>query len=351
MDIHPLVFQSHKTLWVLLTSLLVVPFAPVRLSPWGIVSGLFWVPAGVAAVVSVKHVGTPAPRRLHCAVDAHADEHRAGLGVGQGVWSSLIVLVSFTWGAVVFQEPLQSVVGSLASVVALAAGIFGMAVIAAPQQTSTPRAANAKYLQLAVQRDGTEAVDMEGSCDDGAGGAPAASGVYAEASVVTTRAVPPCGLSHRAFGLLAAVFNGVWGGSNMVPLKLVGGGDSPPAGIEYVFSFAFGSALVTAVMWMALVAARKLRGEPLPVLHSRVMLVPGMIAGCLWSIGNFCAIVAVLSLGEGIGYSAVQSSIIVSGLWGLFWYREVAGRRRRGMWLAAALLATGGLVGLSQQLG
>ena len=32
----------------------------------------------------------------------------AGLAIGQGTWSSLIVLVSFFWGEIVFKEPLKA---------------------------------------------------------------------------------------------------------------------------------------------------------------------------------------------------------------------------------------------------
>ena len=48
-QVHPLVFQSYKTFWVLITSFLTAFWYPVEFTPWGIVSGLSWVPAGVAA--------------------------------------------------------------------------------------------------------------------------------------------------------------------------------------------------------------------------------------------------------------------------------------------------------------
>ena len=45
-------------------------------------SGLFWVPGGVATVFAIKN---------------------AGLAIGIGVGSSFIVLVSFTWGIFIFE--------------------------------------------------------------------------------------------------------------------------------------------------------------------------------------------------------------------------------------------------------
>lgn len=51
--------QTYKSFWCFATSWLVVPFTggKVQYTPWGIVSALFWVPAGVAAVIAVEHSG------------------------------------------------------------------------------------------------------------------------------------------------------------------------------------------------------------------------------------------------------------------------------------------------------
>jgi glucose uptake protein GlcU len=74
-----------------------------------------------------------------------------------------------------------------------------------------------------------------------------------------------------------------------------------------------------------------------------------MWAGVLWAAGNVCSIVAVLKLGQAVGYSSVQASIMVSGLWGLFYYKEVP-REHIGFWVLSAMSATMGMVLLSQQI-
>lgn len=61
-----------------------------------------------------------------------------GLGVAQGIWSGLIIVVSFIWGVVVFKEveffllfhiqPLKSLPLAILGVVLLCAGVFGMAI-------------------------------------------------------------------------------------------------------------------------------------------------------------------------------------------------------------------------------
>lgn len=81
-DIDPLVMQSYKTFMCFITSWLVLAFGePFSFAPWGIVSACFWVPAGVAAIFSIK---------------------TAGLAVAMGTLSSFIVLVSFVWGIFCF---------------------------------------------------------------------------------------------------------------------------------------------------------------------------------------------------------------------------------------------------------
>ena len=80
LQIDPMFFQTYKTFMCLITSFaLILLLDPPHkndptytnpnlvFSPWGIVSGLFWVPGGVAAVYAVQN---------------------AGLAVSQGVWSS-----------------------------------------------------------------------------------------------------------------------------------------------------------------------------------------------------------------------------------------------------------------------
>jgi hypothetical protein len=56
-DIDPLVFQSYKTFVCFVTSWLVlVAGEEFTFSPWGIVSGLFWVPGYVCVCVCSAHL-------------------------------------------------------------------------------------------------------------------------------------------------------------------------------------------------------------------------------------------------------------------------------------------------------
>ena len=86
---------------------------PPRFTTYGILSGLFWVPGGVAGIYGIRS---------------------AGLAVAVGTWSSLIVLTSFAWGVFVFEEHVKSISGACCACGTLMAGLIGMSIYSRPQQ-------------------------------------------------------------------------------------------------------------------------------------------------------------------------------------------------------------------------
>lgn len=120
--------------------------------------------------------------------------------------------------------------------------------------------------------------------------------------------------SRRTLGILSAIFSGIYGGSIMVPMKWA---PDDAKGTGYLISFAIGAASVTLSLWIirGLYLSQK-EGSlsagfaALPSMHLRKMWPYGAACGLLWSIGNFFSILSVEFLGEGVGYSVVQSSIL-----------------------------------------
>ena len=90
-------------------------------------------------------------------------------------------------------------------------------------------------------------------------------------------------------------------------------------------------------------------GRPRPQLQLAVMAGPGAVAGLSWSVGNAASLLAVTHLGSALGYSACQASLIVSGLWGILFFREVSGADAL-LWLGFALLCAAALVALAFQM-
>jgi hypothetical protein len=213
LDIDPLVFQSYKTFMCFLTSWLVLLSGQqFTYTPWGIVSAFFWVPGGVATVYAVKS---------------------AGLAVGIGVGSSFIVLVSFTWGIFIFDESVKSKAGACFAVLLMILGILGMSRFSAPEasfqdyslghtdEDEGSQQTNGSHQQVnshTAEVNDREDVDVDVFVDEAESPANL-SGSSQHADLVVV-----CGhkFTKRTLGIMAAVFNGTWGGSIMVPMHWSG---------------------------------------------------------------------------------------------------------------------------------
>jgi hypothetical protein len=226
--------QSYKTLMCLLTSWLVLLWEPFSYTPWGIVSGLFWVPGGVATVFAIKN---------------------AGLAIAIGVGGSCIVLVSFTWGILVFGEHVHSRIQACMAVALMLIGLVGMAYYSAPTVAHAdlaPIIAESQEGVLAVSGttirtyqeveledrsapDNTEPYRDEPTLDDEMADVdetkleltlpnPAVTSRFAQVDGIQenlakeTAHIYFCGVrwQRRFLGVLAAAFNGCYGGSIMV---------------------------------------------------------------------------------------------------------------------------------------
>ena len=134
LDVDPLVFQSYKAFTVLATSTILICFnnamseefsfsdstvmgedansfnyywSLTDFTPWAFVSALLWVPGGTAGVYAIR---------------------RAGLAVSVGIWSCVIVMLSFVWGVLIFHEKQRSGVwGAVCSMGVLCGGLWGIA--------------------------------------------------------------------------------------------------------------------------------------------------------------------------------------------------------------------------------
>lgn len=96
------------------------------------------------------------------------------------------------------------------------------------------------------------------------------------------------------------------------------------------------------------------------------------LTGMLLTIAMFGAIISTTYLGQGIGNSVIQAKILVryvwsmiapdmsmhrsnnsglvySGLWGIFWYKEITGVTRVTNWFIAASITVIGIFWLSQE--
>mmetsp|Transcript_43156 Transcript_43156/g.99451 ORF Transcript_43156/g.99451 Transcript_43156/m.99451 type:complete len:417 (-) Transcript_43156:154-1404(-) len=336
-NVHPLVYQTYKTFWTFVTAHLVLVYQPFKLSYWGLLSGVSWVPAGVASIVAVGHVG---------------------IACGQAVWQVTIIVTSFIWGFFVLNDvDVRNYWGTALSLSALCLGVVGMTLAMswkrstmeegghsptaeraslAENACATPRQDSAADMEAAAAAIGPELGHRRTHCTPTDGEATAAAAPTSQQPGIVRR-------QSTAVGIAAALFNGLWGGANLVPSHF-----SPLKGVEFTLSFAWGSMTVNLCMLVGYQLLRMLVGKQVLSLHFRVMAVPGFISGTLWSLGNFFALYVVDNqhLGQGIGNSLIQMSVLVGGIWGICYYRELAGHRIC-IWALFLAVAMSGVVGLA----
>ena len=155
-------------------------------------------------------------------------------------------------------------------------------------------------------------------------------------------------------GIIAAAINGLMGGTSMVPLHYAAQEGFQGAG--FFFSYASGAMIVNTAVFVFVFAKRlfEKRGSwseayhAMPQWHVKELWWPGLVSGVLFSAGMFGSIVTVGFLGQGIGNSFVQCKILISGLWGILYYKEIKGG---GVyrWFGSAALAVSGILLLSYE--
>jgi glucose uptake protein GlcU len=358
-EVHPLVMQSYKTLVCFLTSWLVIFLGEeIRWSYWGIASGMFWVPGAACGIIGIRN---------------------AGLAVAVGIWSSIIVMTSFLFGFVFFKEEIKDFGETFMAFCLLIAGLLGMSRYSAPQSDSSSKQ---------VRR------TSSGSSMSSVGHSPtrrSSSGTMAElSSGISPMEIEPLmaltdseeaimkghvadintkdpntkqrivlfggriALTKRQIGILGAVINGSWGGMNLIPLHFAQ--LSGVSGAGYLISYGGGALIVNTILWVLFFAyyvyqKKSIREAVmcLPKWHVAELWAPGLMAGLLYSLGNFSSILAVTYLGQGTGFSFCQMQLFVSGLWGVFYFHEIKGTQTIMKWFASAFVAVTGIICLSYE--
>lgn len=402
-EVNFFVMQSYKTVTCFLTCWLVLGMGEkFQFSPWGLLSGLFWVPAGSCGVYAIR---------------------TAGLAVAVGTWSSIQVLTSFIFGILIFHEEVKSLERASMAFGLLIMGLVGMAHFAGKGTVnpldSPPSLFNnhpltehlldstSNHFSNPASSHGTPSKDMQPTAGTRPP-SPTVCGVVRKTirntflEIESTPMESPliqiyapsgnikssnsdlddeervlrgsrslakekwpeykdyvvlCGgrlvLTKKQLGILGAVVNGAWGGCSLIPLHFARR-DQGLSGAGYLISYGIGSAIVNAAMWILLFlyhcySKQRFRDalNALPKWHFQQLWWPGFLAGLLHSLGNFGSILAVTYLGQATGYSMCQLQLIVSGLWGVFWFREIRGTSVILRWFLSALCAMTGIIWLS----
>lgn len=320
--------------------------------------GMFWVPGAACGIYGIRH---------------------AGLAMAVGTWASIVVISSFIWGIVIFQEKVKNLLHTSVAFLLLMTGLIGMSRYAKPESTVLSKAR--------ILDDLSEESDSD-SMEEGKTGinkkrkvvGPMTSNISDQKSFEIEPLTPNrsadiqdemikdgsekdhivffggrIALTRRQLGVLGAAVNGGWGGLNLIPMHIAS--KQGFKGASYLISYATGSMIVNVVMWVVyfLYTLYQKRGSmpdamaAFPKFHFKVLWLPGLLSGCLYSIANFAAILSVTYLGQGVGMSMCQGQLLVSGLWGIFYYGEIKGRTVIIKWFLSALVAVAGILLLSHE--
>jgi len=263
-----MVFQLYYSLAIFISSWLVLSYNSFVFTYWGIVGAALWVPASVLTIFAIKY---------------------AGLSISQDIWSGSSIIVSFLWGAdLQYKFPFID-------------SLFARCRKPAKKER---RGINSDGHYEAVE-DGDVSSDVDSNDEE----------VVEDSALITTHE-PALSLKARLFGMLCAIAVGLPNGSMLVPLRLA---PSDAQGINYMVSFGIGVVAVTPALALVYFLIKR----ELPVFHLRVALVPGLLAGFVWNLGNYCSIYATLYLGLTIGFPLTQVALLVAGLYGIFFFKEI----------------------------
>jgi glucose uptake protein GlcU len=366
-DVHPLVFQSYKTITMFMLSWLVIfmGIAPSWTS-WGLVSGGLWVVGGTGGVLAIR---------------------MAGLAIAVGTWASVMIVINFLVGIVLFQEPVSDMFATLGAFLLLALGLVGMSLYSTPQPVdqlpSTEMTENigpnqneveeidralivkrtSSYTGKIDHRDIQRRNEESGSYGSSADADEPLFTIPREPKEKDPDQVLLCGvfMKKRVAGICGAIFNGVMTGSSLIPLhhaKTQGYG-----GANYMISYASGAIVMNCLIWGVFFAYTCYQTvqqdlnvpvllhtfQVMPAWHFRKLWLPGFTSGVLLTIAMFGSILSVTYLGQGIGNSIVQAKILISGLWGIFWFREIRGMCIVTKWFLSASLTVAGILWLSAE--
>jgi hypothetical protein len=297
--VNPLVFQSYKTITMFVSCWVVLLMGvEVSFTPWGLLSGLFWVLGGTGGIVAVRY---------------------AGMAIAVGTWASVMICVNFVFGILIFKEPVANFTGTAGAFVLLALGLIGMSKYSAPtppkqqeeeQQkialekvehsfpgsavvshvtrlvvTAMPfghshdengflkvatddesaesassvedgvgavgRRTLVRYDSITETDDGgeTELMDMHNESEQGSAQKVASGNDFSDTALVTVGGLV---MRKRTAGILGAVFNGLMTGSSFIPVhyaKTNGFG-----GAHYFISYSVGALIANIVLWIGFFA-------------------------------------------------------------------------------------------------
>mmetsp|Transcript_25221 Transcript_25221/g.69547 ORF Transcript_25221/g.69547 Transcript_25221/m.69547 type:complete len:405 (+) Transcript_25221:90-1304(+) len=357
-NIHPLVIQSYKTVVVFVSSLVVVFNEEwPSWTSYGLLSGLLWVCGGTLGIFAIRN---------------------SGMAAAVGIWSSIMVIINFVWGILVFREPIHSLARTCGAFLFLGIGLIGMTKFSSPSSIHSDDSSNENHtepksamdIEFVAKKEGvlTSEPGLTSRTKRGANsdeptklsGRPTDDAEYesdknfekknsSEKNVALLNVLGRP-LTRWQAGAVCAGLNGLLAGSSLVPLhyaKLEGYSD-----LSYYISFTSGALIVNVSLWVILYLAKVTHSSVdtlMPRWYVKELGIRLVIAGLLSNGGMFGSILATSSLGQAVGNSLIQLKIFISGLWGICYFQEIKDRRSTISWFLSATICVTSILCLTYE--
>lgn len=133
-------------------------------------------------------------------------------------------------------------------------------------------------------------------------------------------------------GVICCVGCGLVAGSIFVPMSLA----NVPTSIVFLPSMAFGMFVAGIIAVIYSVTFHKVNFGP--DLQLRSAFLPGLGAGCLWTVAAFCAVYSIDFISYAACVIVLTSAFFINGFCGIVWFQELSGKALQRYVLAASLL-------------
>jgi len=142
---------------------------------------------------------------------------------------------------------------------------------------------------------------------------------------------------NKLFGCICAATLALTNGSMLAPIQFAG---EQAQSINFIVSFGIGVLAITPIFaTIYFTALRKM-----PNWDLEHLLLPGILCGLMWNIGNGASIYATNSLGFTVGFPLAQCALLVGGFWGIVLFKEITGFPRIALYVCGCFVLLGGAV-------
>lgn len=339
---HPIIFNSFVCFGVVISSLITMPFLPLlgtelKFNYLASLSGALFVGAILCSFLAIPYLG---------------------LAMAQGIWGGAALMVAFLWG-VLGPAPIgatpSSWTGSLVGVFLLTVGIIGMVFHEPVSELACGNTGDDQSSRSLLSSSGNssdedgsdtnhylrkESLDLENET-----GAEEEQRTTSVDSSNTQNTSGSQNAKHRLLGCGLALLTGVFGGSVNAPSALTKIYGTPLNGIETLPSFGLGAMVVGLLVPLVYfkcvdTTAFTLTGG----VHFKTLWLPGLISGTVWNVGNICSVYANAAISFAVAQPLMQCALLVSGILGIFVFKEIKGVKRIVTFFAFAGVLLGGAV-------